>query len=260
MKKLNIFLFLLVMIFYSSCKDNSTSPEVNTYHTYIGWVFVADSIGQVTANKNSEVKITLLETGATVFTDSSGHYTYQNLPTGTYNFKYEYSNYPIYYFQDVALNGEDGSILHSNGSEISPRSIWDLIIDSTSYGTTWSSGKSAPDKSIIVYFTRISPKITSNTSWLWIMSKSANDLDYSKGQYLLIEGWWSGSITPSLSSSIFHHVMYDSLRAKGFQQGDSVCIKLYSLNSISYYIDRNSGKRIYPSIGTESKIMSTILK
>ena len=166
----------------------------------------------------------------------------------------------IFYFQDVNLSGPNGSVIRSDGSAISPLPIWNFVLDSTAMSIYYSTNKPTVDTVVTIYFRRNSPKASRFSNWLWIMSKSRNNLDYFNGQYMLIEGWSNGSLTQSINTSVSHYVLYDTLRAKGFKQGDSIYVKFYSLNSISYYIDKTTKKRVYPYIGTESNVISTMMK
>lgn len=60
--------------------------------------------------------------------------------------------------------------------------------------------------------------------------------------------------------TLWDDFQYASLNAWGFKSGDSICIKYYSVNSTSYYMDKSTGKRVYPSLGNESNIYTTKLK
>jgi hypothetical protein len=259
MKNVKIFTTLIFAFIFNSCLNNPVEPISTAYHNYIGWVFINDSLGEPISNK-SNVSVTLIELGLKTVTDSNGHFFFNNLKSGKYNFKYEYKDYPTYYFQELIENELDGSTIFSNGSHISPKSIWTFSLDSTSYGIVYSTGRKTPDPTLMIHFTRTSPVLTRFSNFLIITGKSANNLDYTKNHFTSIDGYSSVSIFYTLEQKKQYTFNYELLKEIGYQIGDSIFIKIYSINSNSYYLDKYTGDRVYPSVGYGSNIISAIIK
>ncbi|NCS87675.1 MAG: carboxypeptidase regulatory-like domain-containing protein [Ignavibacteria bacterium] len=245
-------------MFYS-CKDKTTEPVLST-HDYIGWVIISDSTCDPIKNY-SGVKVTVIQTGAVSYSDSAGHYKFTNLSTGNYDFLYEYKDYPQFYLQNIALSGINGSVIKAKDlDEISPKATHTFILDSAVYGSAYSTNSSQTDTTLNLYSRRFNSFPIRYSNHIDIISKSQSNLDYLSGKYDKILGWSSSSLAYKTTDSLWETFSYDSLKHWGFKSGDSICIKYYAVNSISYYIDKTTGKRIYPYIGSESNVYATKLK
>jgi Carboxypeptidase regulatory-like domain len=255
--KISYLLFISVLFY--SCKHNTTEP-VATVHDYIGWVIVSDSTGDPIKNF-SNVKVTIVQTGAITYSDSTGHYKFTNLPAGTYDFLYEYKDYPKFYFENVTLNGANGSVIQANDlDDVSPKATHSFILDSTSYGLTYSSNNVNPDTTLTLWSRRFNSFPIRYSSRVCIISKSQLNLDFLSGQYDKMIYAFQFSIFDRTVDTLWDDFQFDSLKAWGFKTGDSICIKYYSVNSVSYYIDKTTGKTIFPSLGSESNSYATKIK
>ncbi len=247
-------ILLLVGLFLISCKDESTSSD-NKMYTYKQKIFLLDSISGFVRDQ-SKVKVTILGSNDSTITDSSGYFSFTNLPLGIYSFVFEYKNYPKYYKYNVSVPVIDSiSEKHTYIAFISSPPIHNFILDSISFGDV-SYANYEVDSLIYIHYRRISPVPMNGFNQLVIVSKSSNSLDYSSGLFLISRAWIGGSIFTKSSDTLNSTFNYDSLKSWGFGKGDSVCFKFYPLNSVSYYVDQNTKREVYPYIGSASNSLA----
>ncbi len=237
------------------CKDNASGPAALL--DYRGWVILSDSLDEPLSN-HSGVKITVVQTGATARTDSSGHFLLHDLPQGIYDLKYEYSNFPAFYLEDLAINGPAGSLIAATDiTELSPLPIHTFVLDSVSHDVEFTENGS--DSVLIVFFHGLSPLATRRFNRVLISNKTPIP-DYHSGNYRTIVGTNETWITPMNSTASLYPLSYSKLFTAGYRIGDSIYVRFYPLCSTAYYIDRATSRRVYPFIGAGSNILATTIR
>lgn len=243
-----------------SCKNNSTDTAVNSVD-YIGWVMAIDSLYQP-LQSSANIKVTLIQTGQTVLTDSLGHYSFNNITSGIYDFKYEFANYPDYYLQDVKIESSTGSVVVADKvTEISPKPITMYRIDSLKIGK-FSIGEMTFDSALSISISGESPVPLRKFVYLQLISKTKDGLGFDLIQKPILSVYTrlydSTYSTSKINSTGIYY--YHDLYALGFKKGDSIYFQYYPLCSKANYIEKKSNKIIYPYIGLASNVVSTVMK
>jgi hypothetical protein len=223
-------------------------------------VLLSDSTCEVSKN-TSGVKVTVVETGSTIYADSTGHYEFTGLSSGNYDFRLDYENYPEFYWQDVVLTGINGTVIRANdGVVLSPKATHTFVLDSAIYTLTYSTNNVNPDTTLTLYFRRFNSFPIRYSNHLCIISKSQSNLDYLSGKYDKLVYADYSSLFYRTIDTLWEGFQYDSLKVWGFKSGDSLCIKYYALNSTSFYVDRSTGRMVFSSLGNGSNVYATKLK
>ena len=270
------FVFVLVTCLVMGCKkDNPITTNQSPVLT--GHVYLYDDVGNAVGNM-SGIKVTILQSQQTSYTDSLGNYVFDNIPAGTYNFKFEYQNYPPLFIQNykVAYDNDkavvDNPEFFASSTGGPPQDVFGIAptasvtskIDSVWLGNIpyydLSTGKIVDSSGYTFIFSTTNFKPRGHDCCVLLMGKTYNQVDYTLNKYLLIDCWMQiPALNASADGSDFQYTL-NTLHNSGFAKGDSLYIRIYSVSSFSYYFDATNTNRVFPSIGAGSNIVSMVVQ
>lgn len=252
------------MFLVIGCKNDNPTAAAPLVLT--GNIKLYDNVGNVEKNM-SGIKVTIIENQQAQYTDSLGDYTFKDVPSGTYSFKFEYMDYPVMYIKNYSVRYDNGftkiknPIIYYDVFGISPRAAITYHLDSLSYQNIryydLFADKYTDSMSYAYNIRCVSMKSHEGNSWIYIMAKKYSELSYAKDNYYIID-YGSNTLYMDTLSYTGWHFTYKRIENYGFQAGDSLYVQFIPVTSLSYYIEGE--KKIFPSIGTGSKIVGTIVR
>ena len=245
-KKLSFASILAVLILIAGCKGDTGPAGPALTGSIMGFVTLVDSAGNYLAN-NSGVTIAAQGTSFSTTTDSSGKWTLNGIPTGTYVITATKPSYGMTEQQGVELVGGNNPI------GIGPFTIAQPPIDSIEI----DSITTLANNEINVSFT-ISGKYdsTHNNQFLIAIGNNTRINSSDPNSFLFAS---TGDIQPPPPQGNMG-LQLSSLEYSGFMSGMTVYVIMYPLGlSYSNYFDIPSGRNVYTSVGVPSKVFKIII-
>ncbi|MEP0264519.1 carboxypeptidase-like regulatory domain-containing protein [Dokdonia sp.] len=221
--------FVFILLLLSCSKESNTTTEIET-GSITGEVNLFSSRGGFAPDENMQVTIEGSDLLLTVFTDSIGEYTFEDIPYGRYDLRFEKEGFGTFKRGDIIHQNEETIIeLPENLSRESTTGITQLTLSETETGITISLVTSPPANSFSERYARLFFNIGSETSSTIF-----------------------GYFTPVLrveSTPYVQSFTFEEFESLGFISGAPIFIKAYGESLFSNeYIDPNNGDRIFPNI------------
>lgn len=236
--------FLVLSIFISGCTEKEI-VEVGFKGTMIGFVSAYNRGNGVSKAAGATVVLEGSDPLITTTTDSNGRFLIEDLPTGTYDVVVSKEGYGTYKSVSYSFLGGGQSTPWYGGIWILPKNKITDVSGTFSPSPSWSPYtsfrfvlKSGPDGSYtgtdVCYFIG-----TSNT----VSSTSYSDAGYFSAYF--------GS--PSYSYTI-------PFSKEKYPPGTTAYIIFYPSTTASFgtYVDRNTGRPVYPSMSLEGSSVITL--
>jgi hypothetical protein len=258
MKKLSILLSALliggILTFVSCSKTGQTGPAGQNgangapgpilYGSITGNVLMVNQYGVSVTNAYTNGYI-LLKNSATnatvdsVFANTSGVYTINNIPTGTYNMYAMYTGYGMNETANIVITAE------TRPYDIKLAEIPDFNVISIA-DSVWN-GKIKRDSGFVYIYGTIAPNDTgARTVLVFIGNTSATSS--APGTYSFTEG----EVIPQGTSTYVFTVSLNTFFVNGFINGSPVYLAVYgAANNYTYgdYTNYTYGQTVYTAIG-----------
>lgn len=253
-------LLLLVGCLILGCNSNNSETTPSTQVTLTGQIVIYDQTG-IPATSSTGIKVTILENQQVQYTNSSGVYTFINVPPGIYNFKFEYKDYPPIFLFDYSVFYADnlGYIGTPDGFGIGPESTSLCNIDSVYYANVhfynFTEGVFTDSLGCFIFIGSSNQTDSSSAPSVLLIGKQYDQVDYGANSYVDLAYGMAES-----SPFNFYYFTANFIHNIGFVKGDSIYFRAYPLTSPSFYVDTTTNKKVFPSIGAGSNIVGTVVQ
>jgi hypothetical protein len=250
MKLHNIYLIftITVVLFIAGCKGTTgpAGPSING--SVSGFVTLVQTNGTTLANP-SGATVAIQGTSLSTTTDSIGKWTISGLTTGTYTVNYSMSGYGSSELADFQFTGGDTDFLAKV-----------TLAQPPNFTVALDTVKSVPDSnSLFVFFTTSVPQKMGDTRVLVAVGTSPDVSASNPNDYLY------SVIYTSTNASLSEHIYESDLEYAGFTSGMTVYVVAYPLaygdaaNEYSSYVDHNTGRTVYTSLGATSQVIPLVV-
>lgn len=225
---------VFILLLFSCSRENNTITEIEI-GSITGEVNLFSSRGGFASDENMQITIEGSNIQGsnplfTVFTDSVGNYTFEDMPYGRYDLRFEKEGFGIFKRGDIIHQSEETIIeLPETLSKKSTTGITQLTLSETETGIIISLVTSPPANTFNERYVRIFFNIGSETS--------PTIFEY---------------FTPVLRAEFTPYIQsftFEEFESLGFIPGATIFIKAYGESLFSNeYIDPNNGDMIFPNI------------
>jgi hypothetical protein len=246
-----LFLLLIVALAFACNKNDDPQPSSQNSADITGKVILfgkAGSCDMFSDHAGVKVSLTLNGKVKTIETDSKGYFTFQQIPVGTYEIKYEKENFGTYYQYSIKHLGGAATVLKnmtiSEKSTIEYNSVKLSNYNSVSISVAVNSGNT--NFSCNSYYFQVymsdSPEVSSSSykeMTGMIYTGYPNEAEFTVQLYL----------TPSsqLKGKKIYLKVYNT-----------PYIDLYGISQSNYF-DIYKNQYIYPSVNNGSSVLSTTI-
>ncbi len=263
MKKVLLVLFAVTLVAGCSRKSAVTGTSAST--TLSGNIRVYNGLGGMDSN-SSGVKVTIVEAQKFEYTDSSGDYTFKDIPPGTYNFKFGYRDYPPMFIPNysVSYDADNVCAIQNPGGPtppqpwgIGPVSTISCDIDSVHEDNIrYYNVFTGEFSNTMGYFVIVGQRSADTLlkGLVVILGKKYNQVDYASNNYVFL----TYAFVPP--TDIFYPFSINQVHDVGFVKGDSIYFRIYPVSSMSFYADPVTNQKIFPSIGAGSNIVGAVVQ
>lgn len=230
----SLYSIVLILSLFSCSKDDNSAPAEVQLGSITGSVNLFGPRGGFASDENMLVSIEGSNPLITTLTNEDGNYSFENLPYGRYDLRFEKEGFGTFKRGDIIHQNEETVIeLPENLSEKSATGVSQLTISETNTGVIISLVTSPPANTFNERYVRLFFNIGSETS--------PTIFEYFTPVL-------RAEFTPFMLSFTFQE--FEEL---GFISGAPIFIRAYGESLFSNeYIDPNNGDRIFPNINLDT--------
>lgn len=236
---------LAIILFFATCKKKPDSPEPEpeptpapTSGNISGKVTRLDQFGKQYANGFANVLVSLQGTTIQSSTDTSGHYTLQNVSAGTYTISFSNGDVGATKIQSIIYKVGDNVLYNAVMADLPTFSVNSAYVKDTAWFNTNIPG---------IYYRAYASTSNTNAATVAIIGKSANLSIGVPGSY---DNFAPVSVVGNVSDYnrfLGYTFMKDSY---GYLSGDTIYIKIYPVAKESAgYTDPKLSKTVYTAHG-----------